>query len=127
MGIAAPEGVIAGVGLQSGWPSPPIFILKESVMATPLNGRVLVKRDDPQTVTQGGIIIAETAQKKAKRGRVVAVGGPYMRHGLNVPIEPTVKVGELVYFAEWSGDEVEIDGEPVMVMREEDILLIQDE
>src|SRR5262245_14020845 len=99
-----------------------VFNLKEIVMAMPLNGRVLVKRHSSETVTEGGIHIPDVAQKKAKMGRVIAVGGPYMRYGINVPVEPQVKIGDIVHFCEWGGDEIEIDGEMVMVIREEDIL-----
>ena len=89
----------------------------------PLHDRVLVKRIDAEEKTAGGIIIPESAKEKPVEAEVVAVG-PGKRTEEGKRIEPSVKTGDLVMFAKWSGSEVKIDGEEHLVMREDEILAI---
>lgn len=87
----------------------------------PLHDRVLVRRVEAQRVTPGGIILAETAQEKPQEGEVLAVGSG-ARDENGALITPDVKVGDRVLFGKWSGNEVKIDGEELLIMKESDIL-----
>ncbi|HRN88498.1 co-chaperone GroES [Hyphomicrobium sp.] len=87
----------------------------------PLHDRVVVKRVEEDTKTAGGIIIPDTAKEKPQQGEVVAVGpGARDEQGKLVALE--VKAGDRVLFGKWSGTEVKIDGEDVLIMKESDIL-----
>jgi chaperonin GroES len=87
----------------------------------PLHDRVVVKRVDEDTKTKGGIIIPETAQEKPMQGKIIAVGaGARDESGKLVPLD--VKKGDLVLFGKWSGTEVKIDGEELLIMKESDIM-----
>ncbi|MCA3245391.1 MAG: co-chaperone GroES [Tagaea sp.] len=87
----------------------------------PLHDRVVVRRLDEETKTAGGIIIPDTAKEKPMQGEIVAVGpGARNERGDLVPM--TVKAGERVLFGKWSGTEVKIDGEELLIMKESDIL-----
>ena len=87
----------------------------------PLHDRVLVRRIDADEKTAGGIIIPDTAKEKPQRGEVIAVGaGARTEEGKLVPLD--VKVGDEVLFGKWSGTEVKIDGEDLLIMKESDIL-----
>ena len=87
----------------------------------PLHDRVVVKRVEEDTKTAGGIIIPDTAKEKPQQGEVVAVGpGARDEQGKLVALE--VKPGDRVLFGKWSGTEVKIDGEDVLIMKESDIL-----
>jgi len=87
----------------------------------PLHDRVVVKRVDEESKTAGGIIIPDTAQEKPMQGKVIAVGpGARDEAGKIVPLE--VKAGDLVLFGKWSGTEVKIDGQELLIMKESDIL-----
>ena len=87
----------------------------------PLHDRVLVRRIDADEKTAGGIIIPDTAKEKPQRGEVIAVGaGARTEDGKLVPLD--VKVGDEVLFGKWSGTEVKIDGEDLLIMKESDIL-----
>ncbi|WP_072397190.1 co-chaperone GroES [Hyphomicrobium sp. CS1GBMeth3] len=87
----------------------------------PLHDRVVVKRVDEDTKTAGGIIIPDTAKEKPQQGEVVAVGpGARDEQGKVVPLD--VKPGDRVLFGKWSGTEVKIDGEDLLIMKESDIL-----
>jgi chaperonin GroES len=87
----------------------------------PLHDRVVVKRVEEDTKTAGGIIIPDTAKEKPQQGEVVAVGpGARDEQGKIVPLE--VKPGDRVLFGKWSGTEVKIDGEDLLIMKESDIL-----
>ena len=91
----------------------------------PLHDRVVVKRIDEDTRTAGGIIIPDTAKEKPQQGEVVAVGpGARDESGKVNPLE--VKAGDRVLFGKWSGTEVKIDGEELLIMKESDILGILD-
>jgi len=87
----------------------------------PLHDRVLVRRVDEEAKTAGGIIIPDTAKEKPSQGEVVAVG-PGARNEKGELVAPTVKAGERVLFGKWSGTEVKIDGEELLIMKESDIL-----
>jgi chaperonin GroES len=87
----------------------------------PLHDRVVVKRIEEEAKTAGGIIIPDTAKEKPQQGEVVAVGpGARDEAGKIIPLD--VKVGERVLFGKWSGSEVKIDGEDLLIMKESDIL-----
>jgi chaperonin GroES len=87
----------------------------------PLHDRVVVKRLEGEEKTKGGIIIPDTAKEKPQEGEIIAVGpGALDEHGKRVA--PEVKVGEFVLFGKWSGTEVKVDGEELLIMKESDIM-----
>jgi chaperonin GroES len=89
----------------------------------PLHDRVLVKRLEQEEKTAGGIIIPDTAKEKPMQAEVLAVGpGARDDSGKVQPLD--VKVGDVVLFAKWSGTEVKVDGEDVLVLKESDIIAI---
>ncbi|WP_299396117.1 co-chaperone GroES [Pelagibius sp.] len=87
----------------------------------PLHDRVVVRRVDEEEKTAGGIIIPDTAKEKPSQGEVIAVG-PGARNDKGELIAPDVKVGDLVLFGKWSGTEVKISGEDLLIMKESDIM-----
>ena len=87
----------------------------------PLHDRVLVRRIEADERTAGGIIIPDTAKEKPMEGEVVSVG-PGARDDSGKLIEVTVRPGERILFGKWSGTEVRIDGEDLLIMKESDIL-----
>ncbi|KAB0267437.1 co-chaperone GroES [Microvirga brassicacearum] len=87
----------------------------------PLRDRIVVRRTDPGERTKGGIIIPDTAKEKPQQGLVVAVGPGSRDEGGRV-VELDVKVGDSVLFGKWSGTEVRIDGEDLLIMKESDLL-----
>jgi chaperonin GroES len=87
----------------------------------PLHDRVVVRRVDAETKTKGGIIIPDTAKEKPQEGEVIAVG-PGGRDEAGKLIPPDVKNGDRVLFGKWSGTEVKIDGEELLIMKESDIM-----
>ena len=87
----------------------------------PLHDRVVVRRIQAEEKTKGGIIIPDTAQEKPQEGEVIAVGpGGRDEAGKLIPID--LKNGDRVLFGKWSGTEVKIDGEDLIIMKESDIL-----
>ena len=87
----------------------------------PLHDRVLVKPLDAETKTAGGLIIPDTVQEKPQEGKVVSVGaGIKAEDGKVTPLD--VKKGDTVLFGKWSGTEVKVDSETLMIMRESDIM-----
>ena len=87
----------------------------------PLHDRVLVRRVEADAKTAGGIIIPDTAQEKPQEGEVIAVGaGTRDESGKLVPLD--VKAGDRILFGKWSGTEVRLDGEDLLIMKESDIL-----
>jgi chaperonin GroES len=91
----------------------------------PLQDRVLIRRVDAETKTAGGIFIPDTAQEKPMEGEVVAVGpGTRDDNGKVHPLD--VKSGDRVLFGKWSGSEVKLDGEELMIMKESDIMGVID-
>jgi chaperonin GroES len=87
----------------------------------PLHDRVVVRRIDAEEKSAGGIIIPDSAQEKPQQGEVVAVG-PGGRGDDNELIPMDVKAGDRVLFGKWSGTEVKIDGEDLLIMKESDIM-----
>ena len=87
----------------------------------PLHDRVVVKRTDSEQKSTGGIIIPDTAQEKPQQGEVIAVGqGRIAEDGKVRPLD--VKKGDKVLFGKWSGTEVKIDGQELLIMKESDIM-----
>jgi len=87
----------------------------------PLGDRVVVRRVKEDTKTAGGIIIPDTAQEKPQEGEVIAVG-PGALDDSGKRVAPEVKAGDRVLFGKWSGTEVKIDGEELLIMKESDIM-----
>ena len=89
----------------------------------PLHDRVVVRRIDAETTSAGGIIIPDNAQEKPIQGEIVAVGdGAVLEDGSRRPLD--LKVGERVLFGKYSGTEIKLDGEELLVMRESDIMAV---
>ena len=92
----------------------------------PLHDRVVVKRIDAEDKSAGGIIIPDTAKEKPSQGEVIAVGpGGRDENGTLIPID--IQVGNRVLFGKWSGTEVKIDGQELLIMKESDIMGVLDE
>ncbi|MBR0908109.1 co-chaperone GroES [Bradyrhizobium liaoningense] len=87
----------------------------------PLHDRVLVRRLDAEEKTAGGIIIPDTAKEKPQQGEIIAAG-PGGRNEQGQLVALDVKPGDRVLFAKWSGTEVKIDGEELLIMKESDLL-----
>ena len=91
----------------------------------PLHDRVLVRRVESDTKTAGGIIIPDTEKEKPKEGEIIAVGsGVRKEDGSLVALD--VKAGDKVLFGKWSGTEVKVDGEELLIMKESDIMGIME-
>jgi chaperonin GroES len=89
----------------------------------PLHDRVVIKRKEEERKTPGGIVIPDSAAEKPIRGEVIAIGsGKILDNGDNRPLD--VKVGDEVLFGKYSGTEVKVDNEELVVMREDDIMAI---
>ena len=87
----------------------------------PLHDRVVVRRGDAEEKTKGGIIIPDTAKEKPQEGAIVAAGpGARDESGKLVPLD--VKAGDRILFGKWSGTEVKIDGEDLIIMKESDVM-----
>ena len=101
-----------------------MFIIREETHAMtfrPLHDRVLVRRVEAEQKTAGGIIIPDTAQEKPQEGEVVSVGeGTRDEDGERIPLD--VKAGDRILFGKWSGTEVKVNGEDLLIMKESDIL-----
>ena len=88
---------------------------------TPLHDRVLVRRIEGEEKTKGGLIVPDTAKEKPSEGEIIAVGeGARTESGELIPM--AVKAGDRVLFGKWSGSEVRIEGEDLLIMKESDIL-----
>lgn len=91
----------------------------------PLHDRVVIKRKEEERLSPGGIVIPDTAKEKPIRGEVLAVGnGKILEDGRVIPLD--VKVGDEVLFGKYSGNEIKVDGEELVVMREDDIMAVLD-
>ena len=89
----------------------------------PLHDRLLVRRIEPQETAKGGIIIPDTAKEKPQEGEVLAVGsGKILDNGTKVALD--VKVGDKILFGKYTGSEIKIDGEDVLVLREDEVLAV---
>jgi chaperonin GroES len=121
---AAPLGSRATLRSQdrSGGTPQNCLSLKENDMTfRPLQDRVLVRRIEADERTQGGIIIPDTAKEKPQEGEVLAIG-PGARDETGKLIELDVRVGDRILFGKWSGTEIKIDGEDLLIMKESDVL-----
>ena len=87
----------------------------------PLHDRVVIKRIDAEEKSAGGIIIPDTAKEKPSQGEVIAVG-PCARDESGKVVALDLKVGDIVLFGKWSGTEVKLDGEDLLIMKESDIM-----
>jgi chaperonin GroES len=107
-------GAIAGAGIESPYG-------EKSMKFRPLHDRVVVRRVEGEEKTKGGIIIPDTAKEKPQEGQVIAVGpGARDESGKLVPLD--VKAGDRILFGKWSGTEVKIDGEDLLIMKESDVM-----
>ena len=89
----------------------------------PLHDRVIVKREDEERKSPGGIVIPDTAAEKPIRGKIMAVGkGKILENGQVRPLD--VKVGDRILFGKYGGTEVKVDGDELLVMREEDVMAV---
>jgi chaperonin GroES len=88
----------------------------------PLGDRVVVKRVEEETKTKGGIIIPDTAKEKPQEGEIISVGPGALNEktGERTPLE--LKAGDRVLFGKWSGQEVKVDGDDLLIMKESDVL-----
>jgi len=87
----------------------------------PLHDRIVVRRVDAEEKTKGGIIIPDTAKEKPQEGEVIAVG-PGGRDDSGKLIALDVKVGDRILFGKWSGTEIKLDGEELLIMKESDVM-----
>ena len=89
----------------------------------PLHDRVIVKRMEEERMSAGGIVIPDSATEKPVRGEVLAVGnGKILENGEKRPLD--ISVGDMILFGKYSGTEVKVDGDELLVMREEDIMAV---
>jgi chaperonin GroES len=113
-GTAAPGGIASNTNLSTG--------NRRNIMTfRPLHDRIVVKRITADEKTAGGIIIPDTAQEKPQQGEVIAVG-PGARNERGEIVALDVKVGDTVLFGKWSGTEVKIDGQDLLIMKESDVM-----
>ena len=91
--------------------------------ARPLHDRLLVRRLEEKETTRSGIIIPDTAKEKPQRGQVLAVGnGKILENGKKLAID--VKVGDKILFGKYTGNDIKIDGEEVLILREDEVLAV---
>jgi len=99
-----------------------LFVQKENDMAfRPLHDRILVRRIEIDERTAGGIIIPDTAKEKPQEGEIIAVGPGARDEGGKV-LPPDVKVGDRILFGKWSGTEIKLNGEDLLIMKESDVM-----
>jgi chaperonin GroES len=98
--------------------------VKERAMKVrPLHDRLLVRRTEAEATAKGGIIIPDTAKEKPQEGEVLAVGnGKLLDNGTKVALE--VKVGDKILFGKYTGTDIKIDGEDVLILREDEVLAV---
>jgi chaperonin GroES len=87
----------------------------------PLHDRVLVRRLEQEETAKGGIIIPDTAKEKPHEGEVIAVGNGKMEKGRRIPLD--VKAGDRILFGKYTGNDIKIDGQEYLILREEEILV----
>jgi chaperonin GroES len=92
-----------------------------TVNITPLHDRVLVRRLEEKETAKGGIIIPDTAKEKPQEGEVMAIGAGKMEKGRRVPLD--VKVGDRILFGKYTGNDIKIDEQEYLILREEEILV----
>jgi chaperonin GroES len=99
-----------------------LFVLKENDMTfRPLHDRILVRRIEAEQKTSGGIIIPDTAKEKPQEGEVIAVG-PGARDDKGNLVALDVKPGDRILFGKWSGTEIKLNGEDLLIMKESDVM-----
>ena len=94
---------------------------KITVNITPLHDRVLVRRLEEKETAKGGIIIPDTAKEKPHEGEVIAIGAGKMEKGQRVPLD--VKIGDRILFGKYTGNDIKIDDQEYLILREEEILV----
>jgi chaperonin GroES len=92
-----------------------------AVNITPLHDRVLVRRLEEKETAKGGIIIPDTAKEKPHEGEVIAVGAGKIEKGHRIPLD--VKVGDRILFGKYTGNDITIDGQEYLILREDEILV----
>ncbi len=92
-----------------------------TVNVTPLHDRVLVRRLEGKETAKGGIVIPDTAKEKPQEGEIIAVGAGKIEKGRRVPLD--VKVGDRILFGKYTGNEIHIDDQEYLILREEEILV----
>src|ERR1700687_1736481 len=92
-----------------------------TVNITPLHDRVLVRRLEEEETAKGGIIIPDMAKEKPHEGEVIAVGSGKMEKGRRIPLD--VKVGDRILFGKYTGNDIKLDGQEYLILREEEILV----
>ena len=102
-----------------------MFVQEENMTFRPLHDRILVRRVESDERTKGGIIIPDTAKEKPQEGEVIAVG-PGARNEQGKIVALDVKEGDRVLFGKWSGTEIRLDGEDLLIMKESDVMGILD-
>jgi chaperonin GroES len=98
-----------------------MFYQEEVMKFRPLHDRVVVKRIEAEEKTRGGIIIPDTAKEKPQEGEVIAVG-PGARDDSGKLIALELKAGDRILFGKWSGTEIKLDGEDLLIMKESDVM-----
>jgi chaperonin GroES len=88
----------------------------------PLADRVVVKPAELESKTKSGIIIPDTAKEKSQKGKVLAVGPGFYQNGNLIPL--SLKIGDVVLYKEYGGDEIKLEGEEVMILKADDILAV---
>ena len=91
-----------------------------TLQVTPLHDRILVRRLEKEEIAKGGIIIPDTAKEKPQEGQVMAVGAGKIEEGKRLP--PDVKVGDRILFGKYTGNEIKIDDQEYLILREDEIL-----
>jgi chaperonin GroES len=96
---------------------------KAMMKVRPLHDRLLVRRIEEKETAKGGIIIPDTAKEKPQKGEVLAVGnGKILDNGTKIPLD--VKVGNRILFGKYTGTDIKIDGEEVLILREDEVLAV---
>ena len=95
---------------------------KGSIKIKPLAGYALIEPQEAEEVTASGIVLPDTAQEKPAQGKILAVGGPVLIEGKEV--KPEFKVGDLVLYKKWGGDEIKLHGEEYKIVKFEDVMAI---
>lgn len=115
------------IRIKSG-PTPPSSTqeLADNMKVRPLGDKIIVKRQAAESQTESGIYLPESAKDKPKQGKIVAVGDGNLNKDTGARVPFTVKKGDEVIFSSYSGTEIKIDGEDVLIMTEDDILGIID-
>ena len=98
-----------------------MFVQEENMTFRPLHDRILVRRVESDERTRGGIIIPDTAKEKPQEGEVIATG-PGARNDQGELVALDVQVGDRVLFGKWSGTEIKLDGEDLLIMKESDVM-----